>query len=73
MICPDCHSEVQGVWSDEGIGSYEYWGDKGNDVRMVFVCEACGAELESEQSYADHVADMKAEYQSDRYFERDYD
>lgn len=73
MICPHCHKDVEGTWTDEGIGPYEYCGDKGNDVQMVLLCENCEGVLEAEQSYADHVADMKEEYQSDRYFERDYD
>lgn len=69
MICPNCHKDVEGKWSDEGIGNYEYWGQKCNDKNMVFVCEACGAELDSEQSYTDYVSDMKEE--SGRYRDDD--
>lgn len=51
MICPHCREDVEGTWVDEGIGSYEYWGQKCNDTQMVFQCENCGGELESEYSY----------------------
>lgn len=58
MICPNCHEDVEGVWEDVGIGSYEYWGAKGFDSRMSFLCESCGEELETEQSYQDHISDQ---------------
>jgi hypothetical protein len=70
MICPHCHAEVEGKWVNEGIGPYEYWGAKGNDVQMDFVCEECDGQLESEQSYSDYVADCKADYEIESYRDR---
>lgn len=58
MICPHCHKDVQGQWIDTGIGPYEYWGAKCNDVQWALFCEECEEELESEQSHEDYIADM---------------
>lgn len=49
MICPNCHKDVEGMWVENG-----------ND-EMVFVCEGCISQLETEDSYADYVSDMKEE------------
>jgi len=72
MICPHCHKDVEGTWIDEGIGPYEYWGAKGNDTHMHFVCEECDGELESEQSYNEYVASMKEDYLADEWFDKDW-
>lgn len=69
MICPNCHKDVQGVWTDVGLGSYEYWGQNCTQSRMALVCESCDSELETEDSYADYVSDMKEE--SGRYRDDD--
>lgn len=58
MICPNCDEKCDGEWIDEGVGEYEYWGAKGNDVQMVFVCEHCGEALETTQSYEDYRSEM---------------
>ena len=60
MICPHCHKDVEGKWEDQGIGSYEYWGAKCYDTKMVYVCESCDGELESEYSYDEYEEDMKS-------------
>lgn len=62
MKCPNCGKEVEGQWVDTGIGSYEYWGSKDTDIRNEFICENCNETLETEDSYADYVSDMKEEF-----------
>lgn len=44
-ICSDCGIECESVTEDQGIGSYEYWGARGNDVQLVEVSPCCGAEV----------------------------
>ena len=56
MICHNCHKDVEGQWD-------EY------DGEMIFICENCGDLLETEDSYADYVSDMKEE--SGRYRDDD--
>ncbi len=31
---------------DDGIGSYDYWGFQGTDVRIVEICPTCGYYVE---------------------------
>lgn len=45
MYCNVCGKECEGQWIDEGIGSYEYWGAKYNDVRWVYVSDCCEGDL----------------------------
>lgn len=35
----DLDVEFDGEWVDEGIGGYEYWGMRGNDVRWCYEVE----------------------------------
>ena len=44
-ICVSCGRKVTPAWVDEGIGPYEFWGDKGthHDWRCESPC--CGAEV----------------------------
>lgn len=42
----DCGYNGLCEWKDEGIGSYEFWGAPGNDVRWVATCPACDEEVE---------------------------
>ena len=65
MICPHCHADVEGCWIDEGVGSNEYWGSYGYDTQMIFVCEECEGELESEHTYKE--SKQIAEYESRLY------
>lgn len=44
-ICDDCGLECESVTEDQGIGAYEYWGARGNDVQEVEVSPCCGAEV----------------------------
>jgi hypothetical protein len=32
-------AEVEGNWTDNGIGAYEFWGAKGNDSKIEFEIE----------------------------------
>jgi hypothetical protein len=43
--CPHCHEMAEGRWEDHGIGTYEYWGAKGVDTDIQWVCEHCGWQL----------------------------
>ena len=65
MICPHCHSDVEGQWVDVGIGVYEFWGATSRDTRMEFVCEQCEGALESEYTYQEYVEDMREEHRYD--------
>jgi hypothetical protein len=38
---------------DEGIGSYEYWGAKGVDIRLVEVSPCCEADVLDEPPEGD--------------------
>jgi len=44
--CLECGKRCDGKWQDWGIGEYEYWGVKGNDVSWVLVSDCCEAEME---------------------------
>ena len=53
MTCPACGEVCSGVWEDFGIGSYEYWGARGTDVRMVYVSNCCEAQLPEPERRSD--------------------
>ena len=42
-FCQECELECRGQVVDQGIGPYEFWGQKGIDVRLAFVSECCEA------------------------------
>jgi hypothetical protein len=58
MICPNCHKDVEGIWEENDLGRYH------------FICEECESELETEDSYDDHISDMMED--SGRYREDDF-
>ena len=39
LYLEDIEIEADVRYEDHGIGSYEYWGAKGNDSQMVWVCQ----------------------------------
>ena len=43
--CAHCLQECGIITIDEGIGSYEYWGATGVDIRLVEVSDCCEEEL----------------------------
>ena len=43
--CAHCLQECKVVTIDEGIGSYEYWGATGVDIRLVEVSDCCEGDL----------------------------
>jgi hypothetical protein len=43
--CAHCLQECGTITIDEGIGAYEYWGDKGVDIRLVEVSDCCEDDL----------------------------
>ena len=43
--CAGCLKECDAITIDEGIGAYEYWGDKGVDIRLVEVSDCCEDDL----------------------------
>jgi hypothetical protein len=43
--CSCCLQECGVTTIDEGIGAYEYWGDKAVDIRLVEVSICCEEEL----------------------------
>lgn len=44
--CPNCNREVEPLPQDQGIGPYEFWGQRGVDRRMVLLCPKCEEELD---------------------------
>ena len=42
-FCQECELECRGQMVDQGIGPYEFWGQKGIDKREAFVSECCEA------------------------------
>ena len=45
-FCKQCDEEVSVTLEDQGIGPYEYWGAKGNQVDLRGVCSQCGEEMD---------------------------
>jgi len=43
--CAHCLKECGTTTIDEGIGSYEYWGATGVDIRLVEVSDCCEDDL----------------------------
>ena len=41
MKCENCGEPCEVVTVDMGIGPYEYWGARGNDVRLAEVSDCC--------------------------------
>ena len=41
--CNECGCPCKTEWEDQGIGSYEFHGMKGNDTQMVLVTTCCDA------------------------------
>lgn len=48
-FCSECKQEAEPVQRDFGVGSYEYWGAKGNHQKLRWVSECCDGELVSEK------------------------
>lgn len=44
-ICQECGEPCRAHAVNMGIGPYEYWGQRGNDVRMEVVSTCCDAPL----------------------------
>jgi len=44
-FCVNCKRRTKIKWQDTGIGGYEFWGSRGNDVCWEAVCSACGETL----------------------------
>ena len=40
-ICEACGEACEAKIEDQGIGPYEFWGQPGNDVRLVAVSSCC--------------------------------
>lgn len=47
-FCSDCGKPANGTWVDFGIGSYEFHGQKGVDIREAYVSACCEADLVDE-------------------------
>lgn len=59
--CSECKQPCEPKCVDLGIGPYEYWGQKGNDVSYQWLSACCEAEIEEEgtheKEYLDPVGD----------------
>jgi hypothetical protein len=51
--CVFCLQECETETVDEGIGSYEYWGAPGVDVKLVEVSACCGEDVTDELEETD--------------------
>jgi hypothetical protein len=39
--CSSCGKECTIIGVDDGIGPYEFWGQKGRDVQIIAVSDCC--------------------------------
>lgn len=76
--CNECEDYVEVEVEDQGIGAYEFWGQKAVDTRKVLVCKECGAPVDA--SYWEWDAERKAveaewrwECERDRRLEAEWD
>jgi len=46
--CTECGESCSFTERDEGIGAYEYWGDRGVDINIVAYSDCCEAEITEE-------------------------
>lgn len=44
-VCSECGNECDVVTVDEGVGSFDFWGEKGIDEKLVEVSSCCEAEV----------------------------
>ncbi len=49
LYCSSCEKVAEAEEVDEGIGPFEFHGQRGVDVRKVWVSACCGAELLDEE------------------------
>ena len=43
--CSECKQECKAITVDDGIGSYEFWGARGCDVRMRIASNCCEGDV----------------------------
>lgn len=56
--CPNCQEMAEAIIVDNGIGPYEYWGQKGFDSKPEVVSNCCEAYLDIEP----HEVEGEPEY-----------
>jgi hypothetical protein len=44
--CVRCKDECGGMYVDNGIGAYEYWGARGRHVQMDLASDCCHADVQ---------------------------
>ena len=54
-FCTSCGSSCEVVQGDDGIGPYEFWGQKGNDSQPYSASDCCDAEVVEHQHELDMV------------------
>jgi len=67
-ICESCGNDCIAKVVDNGIGSYEYWGSWGTDVRLAVESNCCDADCIDEKGNIITVDDVE-EYEA---AEKDY-
>ena len=60
FYCGECARQCNAVERDFGIGGYEFWGARGNDVRMVTVSDCCDGDI-----FADPELEEAIEFSKD--------
>ena len=43
--CKECGKYVTSITQDVGIGPYEFWGARGNDIQLIEVSPCCESEV----------------------------
>jgi hypothetical protein len=70
-FCKSCQKDVTPVPEDIGIGSYEFWGQRGVQSEIVMVCPECDEALElSYFDWKENQDDLAADYKADLMEER---
>lgn len=70
--CGVCGKECSSHWEDDGIGPYEFWGQKGNQSVTVLVSDCCDGDVyENEELTVDAESassdfDTRADYLYDQ-------
>jgi len=67
--CPNCKKECQAVQIDDGIGEYEWWGQKCRQQILIWVSECCECEIEDFDSGDWEDEGAIADYEEDREME----
>jgi len=72
IYCDCCEEECGIAMIDEGIGTYEYWGSKGVDTRMIPVSDCCNETIIDEFGNELTEDDLRDWYEKEFYEPEEY-